>query len=114
MASTTIALLLLINSVRTTPLLPDADLMTRAQARAEQLCDRPFSHAGWTKSFEGTKWGYIGENLARGFSNLPAAHAALMASPSHKRNITSRKYTHFGAGEACGVVVELFGARTKV
>lgn len=65
----------------------------------------------------GYKYKYAGENLARDFSNPQATVDAWMASPSHKDNLLSPKYTEIGIavveGDLDGVdttlIVQLFG-----
>ncbi len=102
------SLLLLINLSRQTPLYVDPVLMERAQTRAEYLCAHAqWSHEGWTSSFAGMG-GYVGENLATGFSDATSTHQAFMASPTHRANILNPRYSHVGIGEACGIHVELF------
>lgn len=104
-----IELLMLLNAARIQPLALDADLSARAQARAEHLCDHPFSHEGW-RAWVADVPGHVGENLARGFSSSEAMHGALMASPGHRANIVSDRYTRVGLGEACGVTVQVFAS----
>lgn len=66
----------------------------------------------------GYKYRYAGENLARDFSNPQAAVDAWMASPSHRDNLMSPKYTEIGIavveGDMNGVdttiIVQMFGA----
>jgi len=67
----------------------------------------------------GYKYKYAGENLAKDFSSPQAAVDAWMASPSHKENLLSSKYTEIGIavveGDMSGVdttiIVQLFGTR---
>lgn len=69
----------------------------------------------------GYKYKYAGENLARDFSNANSAVDAWMASPSHKENLMSSKYTEIGVavveGDLNGVdttiIVQLFGTQTS-
>lgn len=98
----------LVNAERTTPLVENPVLSARAYERAAYLCEQDqWSHDGWEASFVGFT-GYMGENLASGFSDAQAAHQALMSSPTHRANIVHPGYTAIGMGEACGIVVELF------
>jgi hypothetical protein len=70
----------------------------------------------------GYKYRYAGENLARDFSNPQAAVDAWMASPSHRDNLMSPKYTEIGIavveGDLNGVdttlIVQLFGTPMAV
>jgi len=65
----------------------------------------------------GYKYKFAGENLARDFSNSQSAVEAWMASPSHKENILSPKYTEIGVavveGDLSGtdttLIVQFFG-----
>jgi uncharacterized protein YkwD len=65
----------------------------------------------------GYKYRYAGENLARDFTNPQSAVDAWMASPSHRENLLSPKYTEIGVavveGDLSGVdttiIVQLFG-----
>lgn len=67
----------------------------------------------------GYRYRYAGENLARDFSNPESAVEAWMASPSHKDNLLSSKYTEVGiaviegdlSGEDTTIIVQLFGTR---
>ncbi|MFH1427488.1 MAG: CAP domain-containing protein, partial [Patescibacteria group bacterium] len=62
---------------------------------------------------------YVGENLAMNFSGPESAHTALMASPSHKKNILNGKYNDIGLaiisgeinGQDTNVLVEMFGSQ---
>src|SRR4051794_38870221 len=66
MISTLIAFVVLMNAVRTNPVVPDLELSHRAQARAAGLCaSHQWSHDGWKDSFKGLKYKYAGENLAK-------------------------------------------------
>lgn len=105
-----IELLLLMNLVRTSPLIENPVLSERAEARAEYLCEiGQWSHDGFKESFDGFG-GYVGENLAKGFDSATSTHEALMASPTHRANILKAEYRQVGIGEACGITVELFAS----
>lgn len=104
-----LAMLMLINAERPTPLVLSANLDLRAQSRAEYLCSAPFSHQGFQLWFAGIKpSGYIGENLAKNFPDATSTNAAFMASAPHRANILSKDYHYIGIGHACGITVELF------
>lgn len=95
-----------------------------AQSKAEDMViNNYFSHT----SPDGRKpWNFVdrsayeyllvGENLAMNFLGAADAHAALMASPSHQKNILNPKYTHVGLavvegkidGETTNVMVQMF------
>ena len=74
-----------------------------------------FSDAGY-------KYRYAGENLARDFSNANSAVEAWMASPSHRENLLSSKYSEIGiavvegdlAGADTTIIVQLFGTKQGV
>jgi len=67
----------------------------------------------------GYKYRYAGENLARDFSNPSSAIGAWMASPTHRDNMLSDRYTEIGIavveGDLNGVdttiIVQLFGTK---
>lgn len=67
----------------------------------------------------GYKYKFAGENLARDFSNASSAVDAWMASPSHRDNMLSAKYSEIGVavveGDLDGVdttiIVQLFGTK---
>lgn len=67
---------------------------------------------------EGYKYRYAGENLARDFSNPSDVIEAWMASPSHRENILSEKYTEIGVAVVEGsiggvdttIIVQFFGS----
>lgn len=69
----------------------------------------------------GYAYRYAGENLARDFSSPGDAVAAWMASPSHRDNLLSDRYSEIGVavveGELNGVdttiIVQLFGAQSE-
>lgn len=100
-------LLFLINLYRVQPLVETHMLDSRAQVRAEYLCSHTFSHKGWGASFEDLS-GYVGENLAKGYSSNQETVVAWMQSPDHEKNIVDKNYKTTGFGQACGVTVELF------
>jgi uncharacterized protein YkwD len=65
----------------------------------------------------GYDYRYAGENLARDFSSAQAAVDAWMASPSHRDNMLSSKYSEIGIGVVEGnlngvdstIIVQFFG-----
>lgn len=65
----------------------------------------------------GYKYRFAGENLARDFSSASSAVEAWMASPTHRDNLLSDKYTEIGIGVVEGdlngvdttIVVQFFG-----
>ncbi len=104
-----LTLLLLINSIRTTPLIESQTLNQMATVRAEQIyISGNFSHEGWGKQFTTTTCGYIGENLAKNFKTDKKAHKALLASPTHKAVMMSPNFKYLGVGKYKNITVELF------
>lgn len=65
----------------------------------------------------GYKYKFAGENLARDFTNANSAVEAWMASPSHRDNLLSNKYSDMGIAVVEGdldgidttIIVQLFG-----
>ncbi len=103
-----LSLIILTNSERATPLTVDRELSHIASIRAAYLCkNHQWSHDGWLDSFKGVE-GVFGENLARGFDDATSTNDALMASPTHRENITNPRFTTIGVGKKCGITVELF------
>ena len=108
------ALVLLLNAARADahapPLAEDPILTGRAQQRAELLCaSHQFSHDGYQRAFQGSPYGWTGENLAMGHHDPRAVHGQLMSSPGHRANILKPQYRAVGIGHACNITVELFG-----
>lgn len=66
-------------------------------------------------------YAFVGENLAMNFVDADDVHIALMASPSHKKNILNERYADIGLAVATGeingsrtnVLVEMFGVKTE-
>lgn len=109
------------------PLAYNAALAQAAQAKGEDMLARDY----WAHvSPEGTEpwiffinagynYRYAGENLARDFTNPASTIDAWMASPTHKDNMLSVKYSEIGVAVVEGnlngvdttIVVQLFGAK---
>lgn len=49
-----------------------------------------------------------GENLSKGIDTPANIHKALMASPTHRKNILDRRFNHVGVGCYDYICVELF------
>lgn len=114
MAKTLILLMVLTNMARFNVgfLVEDVRLDTAAQIRAEHLCAvNQFGHKDWEDSFRGLEYGWHGENLAKGSSDMRRVSDALYASPLHKANIMNPHFTDIGLGydPKCKLVVELYG-----
>jgi uncharacterized protein YkwD len=108
------ALVMLMNASRADVHVPafreDPTLSGRAQQRAESLCARhQFSHDGYEAVFQGSPYGWTGENLAMGNQEPRAVHSQLMNSPGHRANILKPQFHFVGIGHACSITVELFG-----
>ncbi len=102
-------------------------LASAAKAKGEDMINRDYwAHIApdgtqpW-KFFSdvGYKYRYAGENLAKDFSSPQSAVDAWMASPSHKENMLSSKYSEIGIAVVEGdlngadttIIVQLFGTR---
>ncbi len=129
MSPTTVSdILILTNEARVAagvqPLELNFALNQAAQSKADDMVlNSYFSHT----SPDGRKpWNFVdrsayayllvGENLAMNFMGAVDAHSALMASPSHQKNILNPKYTHVGFavvegsidGRTTNIMVQMF------
>ena len=117
----------LINQERTraglAPLRLDATLTALARLKSQDMVERNyFSHYSPTYGYPyameyraGIRARYMGaENIAAAAS-VQVAHALLMASPGHRRNILDPRFTDVGVGVAPGrwgvIVTQLFIGR---
>ena len=84
----------------------DEELCNVARAKAEDMAAKGyFSHTSPTygspsqmlKSF-GISYGYMGENIAKGYSNASAVVDAWMNSAGHRANILGKSFTRIGVG----------------
>lgn len=90
-------------------LIEDKVLDQRAQVRAEYLCaHNQWSHKGFEDSFKGLEYINAAEVLARGFTDPTTEFNAFMASPTHRKVLTSLMYRKIGYGRSCGIDVLLF------
>lgn len=105
----------------------NAALTQAAQAKGEDMLTKDYwAHVApdgtepWIFFINaGYDYRYAGENLARDFTNPASTVEAWMASPTHKDNLLSAKYSEIGVavveGDLNGVdttiVVQLFGAK---
>lgn len=114
MLATTTALLMLINSVRTSPLKTDIKLQNYAKEHCESMQD--FSHTDFLQKYSKLindsplYYKYAGENLAVGYSTTKQIFDALEASPTHHANNHSENFTKVGIAscqKAPGVWLEV-------
>ena len=82
--------------------------------RAKEICQRGrFNHKGAFNGLRG--YGWMGENIAKGYRSPAAVVRGWMHSKGHRANILSRKYNHLGVGFYKGCWVQTFGGgRPKV
>ncbi len=64
--------------------------------------------SSWIKE-TGYEYSFIGENLAKDFSNNESIIKAWFKSPGHKENILNRNFTETGIAVYDNVVVQIFG-----
>lgn len=86
------------------PLALNDDLAEAAQTRADE-CARVYSHTRpdgrscfTVLSDNNISYSYAGENIAYGYTSAEAVVKGWMASPPHKANLLSEKYTETGIG----------------
>lgn len=107
------------------PLKISQKLSSAAAAKAaDMFTDNYWAHVApdgtspWTFIIQAAySYQHAGENLAKDFSNTPSMINAWMASPTHRANIVSDKYTDIGVavvqgnllGEDTVLVVQMFG-----
>ena len=99
MLATTTALLMLINSVRTHPLVKDDTLVALATEHCTSMAN--FSHEDFLKTYSNIisndlGYKYAGENLAIQFANPKDMFNALEASKTHHDNNHSTNYQKVG------------------
>lgn len=88
------------------PLIPATRLGDAARAHARHMIDhRFFAHAapeGLTPSerltLANVDWSSVGENIAAGYSTPQAVFEAWLASPEHRANMESDRFTYAGVG----------------
>lgn len=112
------------------PLAINPMLTQAAQAKADDMIVRQyFAHVGpdgeqawdWMRR-AGYAYRFAGENLALYFTSAEETYAGWLASPTHRANILSEKYSQIGIGVAQGefngyptfIVVQLFGLPSGV
>lgn len=104
------------------PVTVDPLLAQAAQLKAQDMIERGyFGHnspaygtPGQLVRALGAPFGHVAENLASG-TDIAAAHAQLMGSPSHRHNLLNPEFTAVGVAVVPGgpygaMMVELFAA----
>lgn len=107
-------ILMLMNPIRTQPVVINDALTVRAEERADYLCaHKQWSHEGYQASFIGYNAGYIGENLARDFKTTKRLFRAWRKSEAHNAVLLEKRFTQIGIGksEECNLVVLLLADR---
>ena len=110
--------LALVNAERKKAGLKPLALSQRCQAqadkRAKEICQRGrFNHKGAFNGLRG--YGWMGENIAKGYRSPAAVVRGWMRSKGHRANILSRRFTHLGVGVCRGYWVQTFGGgRPKI
>lgn len=88
------------------PLVPSTKLSDAARAYTRTMIgSRYFGHAtpeglspGERLALANVDWSVVGENIAAGYSTPQDVFEAWMASPKHRANIESDRFTHAGVG----------------
>ena len=110
--------LALVNAERKKAGLKPLALSQRCQAqadkRAKEICQRGrFNHKGAFNGLRG--YGWMGENIAKGYRAPAAVVRGWMHSKGHRANILSPRFTHLGVGVCRGYWVQTFGGgRPKI
>jgi uncharacterized protein YkwD len=103
-------LLRLVNDYRLglnlSPLIPSTRIGDAARAHARHMIEHRFiSHVSPEGLLPGERlallhvdWTAVGENIASGYSTPQDVFEAWMASPKHRANIESDRFTHAGVG----------------
>ena len=109
----------LANSARDDKLSWDDCLAQKAFIRAKDMVDQGyFSHTNpatqeypaWNLIKECSDFKKAGENLAKNFTSGQTAQAALMASPTHRKNILDSDFGKMGTACYQNVCVEFFSS----
>jgi len=90
------------------PLADSSEVSDAARAHSQHsVAHRFFAHTspeglspGDRLSENGIAWTSVGENIAAGYATPQAVFEAWLASPSHRENIESDRWTHTGVGYA--------------
>ena len=96
------------------PLALSQRCQAQADKRAKEICQRGrFNHKGAFNGLRG--YGWMGENIAKGYRSPAAVVRGWMHSKGHRANILSPKFTHLGVGVCRGCWVQTFGGgRPKI
>ena len=99
---------------RVKPLALSQRCQAQADKRAKEICQRGrFNHKGAFNGLRG--YGWMGENIAKGYRSPAAVVRGWMHSKGHRANILSRRFTHLGVGVCRGCWVQTFGGgRPKI
>ena len=96
------------------PLALSQRCQAQADKRAKEICQRGrFNHKGAFNGLRG--YGWMGENIAKGYRSPAAVVRGWMHSKGHRANILSRRFTHLGVGVHGRCWVQTFGGgRPKI
>ena len=96
------------------PLALSQRCQAQADKRAKEICQRGrFNHKGAFNGLRG--YGWMGENIAKGYRSPAAVVRGWMHSKGHRANILSPRFTHLGVGVCRGCWVQTFGGgRPKI
>jgi uncharacterized protein YkwD len=96
------------------PLALSQRCQAQADKRAKEIFQRGrFNHKGAFNGLRG--YGWMGENIAKGYRSPAAVVRGWMRSKGHRANILSRRFTHLGVGVCRGCCVQTFGGgRPKI
>lgn len=93
-------------------LVPNAQIMQAAQARAEYVANGHWTHDGnWDQIIKFYKYRYIGEDMAKDYGDNQSIINAWLNSPTHKDVLLNCTYRESGVGRSGNIVVQLFGTR---
>jgi uncharacterized protein YkwD len=96
------------------PLALSQRCQSQADKRAKEISRRGrFNHKGAFNGLRG--YGWMGENIAKGYRSPAAVVRGWMHSKGHRANILSPRFTHLGVGVCRGCWVQTFGGgRPKI
>ena len=96
------------------PLALSQRCQAQADKRAKEICQRGrFNHKGAFNGLRG--YGWMGENIAKGYRSPAAVVRGWMHSKRHRANSLSPIFTHLGVGVCRGCWDQTFGGgRPKI